>query len=115
MKPQMIVGTGEQHCATAGRSPSGRCADRSARDERFAQVCGLVEPRFSLAGTLAKEGDRPAVGTVLLAGTNDHLRFISGERVGYTPEPRELAYRPSVDVFFTSVGVHWAGEAVGVL
>jgi chemotaxis response regulator CheB len=51
----------------------------------------------------------------LLAGTNDHLRFISAERIGYSAEPRDLAYRPSVDVFFASVGVHWTGEAVGVL
>jgi len=85
-------------------------------DERFAQgMADWLSRDSALPVRVAKEGDRPAVGTVLLAGTNDHLRFISGERVGYTPEPRELAYRPSVDVFFTSVGVHWAGEAVGVL
>jgi len=51
----------------------------------------------------------------LLAATNDHLRFISSERMGYTSEPRDQSYRPSVDVFFNSAGAHWPGEVVGVL
>ena len=33
----------------------------------------------------------------------------------YTPEPRDYAYRPSVDVFFQSVSRLWPAQAVGVL
>jgi two-component system response regulator WspF len=85
-------------------------------DERFAQgMAEWLSRDSALPVRVANEGDRPTAGTVLLAGTNDHLRFISSDRLGYTPEPRELAYRPSVDVFFASVGAHWSGEAVGVL
>ena len=85
-------------------------------DARFAQgMADWLSRDSALPVRVAKEGDRPAVGTVLLAGTNDHLCFLSAERVGYSPEPRDQAYRPSVDVFFASVGVHWTGEAVGVL
>jgi two-component system, chemotaxis family, response regulator WspF len=85
-------------------------------DERFAQgMAEWLSRDSALPVRVAKEGDRPTAGTVLLAGTNDHLRFITSDRLGYTPEPRELAYRPSVDVFFASVGAHWSGEAVGVL
>jgi two-component system, chemotaxis family, response regulator WspF len=85
-------------------------------DERFAQgMADWLGRNSALPVRVAKEGDRPISGTVLLAGTNDHLAFISSERVGYTSEPREQAYRPSVDVFFASVGAHWPGEAVGVL
>jgi two-component system response regulator WspF len=85
-------------------------------DERFAQgMADWLGRDSALPVRVAKEGDRPAAGLVLLAGTNDHLRFISPERIGYTSEPREQAYRPSVDVFFASVGEHWPGEAVGVL
>ncbi|HEY4446251.1 MAG TPA: chemotaxis response regulator protein-glutamate methylesterase [Steroidobacteraceae bacterium] len=85
-------------------------------DERFAQgMAEWLSRDSALPVRVAKEGDRPIVGTVLLAGTNDHLRFITRDRLGYTPEPRELAYRPSVDVFFASVGAHWPGEAVGVV
>jgi two-component system response regulator WspF len=85
-------------------------------DERFAQgMADWLGRDSALPVRVAKEGDRPAAGMVLLAGTNDHLRFISPERIGYTSEPREQAYRPSVDVFFASVSEHWPGEAVGVL
>jgi len=85
-------------------------------DVRFAQgMADWLSRDSALPVRVAKEGDRPAVGSVLLAGTNDHLQFISAERIGYSAEPRDLAYRPSVDVFFASVGVHWKGEAVGVL
>ena len=64
---------------------------------------------------VAREGERPEAGVVLLAGTNDHLTLLAGGSLGYTPHPREYVYRPSVDVFFQSVTRHWAGEAVGVL
>ena len=64
---------------------------------------------------LAREGEPPLTGTVLLAGTSDHLRLRTGRRLGYTPEPRDYVYRPSVDVFFQSVTDLWPGEAVGVL
>ena len=64
---------------------------------------------------LAVEGERPAPGVVLLAGTNDHLTLLAGGTLGYTPRPRDYVYRPSVDVFFQSVTRFWPGEAVGVL
>jgi two-component system, chemotaxis family, response regulator WspF len=38
-----------------------------------------------------------------------------GDRLGYTPDPSDYAYRPSVDVFFESVSKRWQGLAVGVL
>jgi chemotaxis response regulator CheB len=85
-------------------------------DERFALgLADWLSRDCALPVRVAKEGDRPAAGSVLLAGTNDHLRFISSERLGYTSAPQEHSYRPSVDVFFASVGAHWPGEAVGVL
>jgi two-component system response regulator WspF len=64
---------------------------------------------------LAEEGDRPAAGTVLLAGKDNHLKLATADVLAYTPEPREYAYRPSVDVFFHSVSRLWRGEAIGVL
>ena len=64
---------------------------------------------------VARDGDRPAPGTVLVAGGNDHLIFKSGGRLGYTPEPHDKIYRPSIDVFFDSVCRLWRGTAIGVL
>jgi two-component system, chemotaxis family, response regulator WspF len=85
-------------------------------DERF--VAGLAEwlrRHSALPVRLAEEGDRPLPGTVLLAGTGDHLALKAADRLGYTAEPRDYAYRPSVDVFFQSVGTLWPGKAIGVL
>jgi chemotaxis response regulator CheB len=64
---------------------------------------------------LAREGDRPIPGRVLLARTVDHLVFKTPERLGYSAEPRDYAYRPSVDAFFHSISRLWRGEAIGVL
>jgi two-component system, chemotaxis family, response regulator WspF len=85
-------------------------------DERF--VGGLAEwlrRHSALPVRLAEEGDRPLPGTILLAGTGDHLALKAADRLGYTAEPRDYAYRPSVDVFFQSVGTLWPGKAIGVL
>jgi two-component system chemotaxis response regulator CheB/two-component system response regulator WspF len=64
---------------------------------------------------VAREGDRAAPMTVLLASTRDHLTLKGADRLGYTAEPSENVYRPSVDVFFQSVCRLWRGDAVGVL
>ena len=37
------------------------------------------------------------------------------EVLGYTPEPRNCSYRPSVDVFFESIVRYWQGEVIGIL
>lgn len=49
-----------------------------------------------------KEGETPTVGVVHVAATNDHLVLERG-RFAYTPDPEDLPYRPSVDVFFSSL------------
>jgi len=60
-------------------------------DERF--VAGLVEwlgQQSPLPVRIAKEGDRPLPGAALVAGTGDHLVLTAANRLGYTPEPRDL-------------------------
>ena len=85
-------------------------------DEQFAVgMAQWLSPSCAWPVRVAQEGERPALGTVLLAGTSDHLRFKAADRLGYTAEPVEFVYRPSVDVFFQSVGEFWPGEVVGVL
>jgi two-component system response regulator WspF len=64
---------------------------------------------------LAVEGEQPQVGSVLLAGTNNHLRLLKDGTLSYTLEPSDHIYRPSIDVFFESVAQYWQGEAMGVL
>ncbi len=85
-------------------------------DERFAPgMAEWLSRESPVPVRVAKEGERPVQGTALLAGTNNHLVFKAADRLGYTPDPREQPYRPSVDVFFESVSTHWPGDAVGVL
>lgn len=85
-------------------------------DEHFASgMAEWLSQQSALPVQVAKEGDRPTVGTVLLAGTSDHLRLTASDRLGYTREPQDYVYRPSIDVFFHSVSELWPGEAVGVL
>lgn len=85
-------------------------------DEAFAQgMAEWLDAQSPLPVRIARAGETPQPGTVLLAGTNDHLRLVGGTRMAYTPEPGDYLYRPSIDVFFASVVEHWRGEAVGVL
>lgn len=64
---------------------------------------------------VAAAGDRPTPDRVLLAGTNDHLVLGPDLRLSYTAEPRELSYRPSVDIFFNSLRRGWPGRGAAVL
>jgi two-component system response regulator WspF len=63
--------------------------------------------RTGHAVRVVQEGERPTAGTVVVAGTNDHLVMSAERRFVYHPEPRDVFFRPSVDVFFTSVAEHW--------
>ena len=74
-----------------------------------------LNQQSALSVRIAGLDDRPQANTVLIAGTNDHLVFVSSLSLGYSPEPRDCCYRPSVDVFFESVVRHWKGEVAGVL
>jgi two-component system response regulator WspF len=85
-------------------------------DEAFAQgMAEWLDAQCALPVRLARAGETPQTGTVLLAGTNDHLRLVASAQFAYTPDPADSLYRPSIDVFFESVVEHWRGEAVGVL
>jgi chemotaxis response regulator CheB len=85
-------------------------------DERFAAgMATWLGEHAAMPVRLASEDDTPLPGVVHLAGSDNHLTLKSASRLGYTPEPRDYVYRPSVDVFFSSVARHWKGEAIGVL
>lgn len=64
---------------------------------------------------IAVAGDRLVQGTVLVAGTNDHLYLKPDLTLGYTKEPINYPYRPSVDVFFKSVAQHWTRKGTAIL
>jgi two-component system, chemotaxis family, response regulator WspF len=64
---------------------------------------------------LARVGSMPTAGVALLAGTEEHLIMAAGGSLRYTATPRELPYRPSVDVLFTSLVQHWKAPGVAAL
>jgi two-component system response regulator WspF len=85
-------------------------------DAQFVPSMALwLNETSGLSVRVARHGDKPQANTALIAGTNDHLLFTSSYSLGYTPEPLDCFYRPSIDVFFQSVVRHWKGRAAGVL
>ena len=85
-------------------------------DVAFAQgLAKWLAERTGHAVRVAEGGERPQAGTVLLAGTNDHIVLTKGRTLDYREEPREVFFRPSVDVFFESVADHWPQPGTAVL
>ena len=85
-------------------------------DAQFASGLAVwLNNQTRLRVRVAQEGDRPQPGTVLLAGSENHLVFGSPTRLTYTREPVECSYKPSVDVFFKSANRFWPGRLIGVL
>lgn len=85
-------------------------------NEQFAG--GLVEwlgAQTRLRVQLAREGHSIAPGVAVVAGTNDHLVVTPSRTLSYTPLPAENPYRPSADVFFSSVANHWPSASAAAL
>jgi len=85
-------------------------------DQVFA--AGMADWLSSTCGQvvrLAREGEPPQAGQVLLAGTNHDISLRKNGQLAYTAEPVNEIYRPSIDVFFESVARHWNAPGVGVL
>ena len=64
---------------------------------------------------VAEHGQALQAGDVVVAGTNDHMIYSKQKTLEYTDEPRDVFFRPSVDVFFTSVAEHGGRSGVGLL
>lgn len=85
-------------------------------DEVFASgMAEWLSTQSSIPVRLARHGEPPQAGCVLLAGTNHHIRLLKSGELAYTAEPSSHIYRPSIDVFFDSVVENWSGDAIGVL
>ncbi|GAB4071539.1 chemotaxis-specific protein-glutamate methyltransferase CheB [Ancylobacter sonchi] len=121
--PLVVIGASAGGPAAVATLLAGLPADFPAAlilvqhvDEKF--VPGLASwlgQHTALKVRPALEGDRPEVGTVLIAASADHLILTATGVMAYTPDPRAYPYRPSVDVFFKSVARLWRGDTVAVL
>jgi two-component system response regulator WspF len=85
-------------------------------DKQFAPgLTAWFSTHTKLGVRVAQEGDRVAPGTAYLAGRNQHLILSNPTQLGYSAQPGNAPYCPSVDVFFQSVARQWPGEVAGVL
>jgi two-component system, chemotaxis family, response regulator WspF len=85
-------------------------------DAQFSR--GFVEwlnQQCKLPVRLAVAGNRLETGTVVVAGSNDHLYLKPDLTLGYTKDPVDYPYRPSVDVFFKSLAQNWQRKGIGIL
>ena len=78
-------------------------------------LASWLDEHTSLTVSLAREGQRPSRGQVLLAGQPAHLLVKPEGTLTYGAERAGDIHCPSVDVFFQSVAEHWTGSCVGVL
>jgi len=85
-------------------------------DVAFSQgLAKWLSDRTNRAVRVAEHGQQPVAGDVLLAGTNDHLVMSKSRSLEYREEPKEVFFRPSVDVFFESVAEHWPQTGMAIL
>ncbi|HEY9657384.1 MAG TPA: chemotaxis response regulator protein-glutamate methylesterase [Allocoleopsis sp.] len=85
-------------------------------DAQFsAGLVSWLNQQIALPVRIAKAGESLEPGTVLVAGTNDHLYIKPDLTLGYTKDPIDYPYRPSVDVFFKSLSGHWTRRGTAVL
>jgi len=85
-------------------------------DEQFAtSFTRWLDEQVPLKVRIAEPGEPLLVDTALVCGREDHLVVGADGRLDYNPEPRQLAYRPSVDVFFHSLAENYQYQSVGVL
>ncbi|MDB6129981.1 MAG: response regulator receiver modulated CheB methylesterase [Verrucomicrobiales bacterium] len=85
-------------------------------DSEFASgLCQWLASKCRIPVNILHAGTHPEKGTALLAGTNDHLVLREDGQLYYQDTPIDLPYRPSVDVFFESVALHWKGSILAVI
>jgi two-component system, chemotaxis family, response regulator WspF len=85
-------------------------------DSQFAPgLASWLGQQTSLDVRLAQEGDMLQPSRVFLAGRTAHLVLTRGGRLGYSQQPQDTSYRPSIDVFYQSVDCCWPGKAIAVL
>lgn len=85
-------------------------------DEQFTGgLADWLNSQLSIPVHVIKEGDRPQVGAVLIPSTNNHMVMHPNKSLGYSVEPKNNHYHPSVDVFFNSVAKYWRGRCLAVI
>lgn len=74
-----------------------------------------LDTQCKLSVRIAEPGEMPAAGTVLVAGTDQHLVMDTRKQLIYAESEIENYYKPSVNVFFDSLTEHWDGSIIACL
>lgn len=80
--------------------PAGVVIVQHVDDEFVAGIVTWLAEESGKPISLAVEGKQVCAGDIVVAGASAHLAVKADGRLGYTREPRNCAYQPSVDVFF---------------
>lgn len=80
-----------------------------------ADLAGWLGQHCRLPVQVVEPGCQPEKGTIWIAGTNDHLVMTAEKKLAYRKEPKDVFYRPSVDVFFHSVAANWPARGTAIL
>jgi two-component system, chemotaxis family, response regulator WspF len=86
-------------------------------DDHFAPgLAAWLQHHTALTVRIAKDGEPLTSRGVWIAGSKDHMVYDSEDGfLHYTPNPRETAYRPSVDALFESLAEEHRAVRIGVL
>jgi len=85
-------------------------------DKNFtAGLCEWLDLQTELTVEQAKEDVTPLQGHVYIAGGDEHLSINQSGKLTLDMNPRELIYRPSIDVFFESVSKNQSGPVISAL
>ena len=85
-------------------------------DQQFAPgLAHWLNDKSPISVGLALENETPLAGKVYIACGNNHLIINKKGVFEYAEEPWETFYRPSVDVFFSSVARYWRGSVTAIL
>lgn len=85
-------------------------------DQQFASgLAQWLNERTALSVGLALAGGTPAAGKVYIASGDNHLILNEKGVFAYTEEPLQSFYRPSVDVFFSSVAQNWRSAVTAIV
>ena len=85
-------------------------------DKKFTHgLASWLNQQIAMPVKVIAEKERPYRGMVQVPSTDYHLILNNNGTLGYTVEPSDNFYHPSVDVFFQSLTKNWHGKIIGVL
>ncbi len=85
-------------------------------DKQFVEgFINWLDDQIAMPVRMAQAGEIVEAGIVLVANSKDHLVLTENQVLGYTKDPEDYPYIPSVNIFFNTVASNWTGDAMGIL